>query len=253
MKYRGMLAIIVAYVPVVACKGLADVGSFTHGSADASDESMATEHAPSEPDAGAGEEAHVPQGAIPEAGVLPDAVTPEAGLLPDSATPEAGGLSDAALCEASASAFSSLSAACAEAQTSVASYSSPAELASLVVGEWFRCEGPIQPAGEPVAPDGQNGLYFDLFAGQNQGSISGLIPDGPPCYGFGGVLVYVGNDAYGLVDWAFSQDDAGNPGIVFQGTRIGVIYDQPVFSNQGHRMVLSDPTWAGTYVRIPHS
>jgi hypothetical protein len=139
-------------------------------------------------------------------------------------------------------------AACAAAASATVPFSSAQQLAALVVGDWLRCEGPIQPEGMPVAPDGQFGIEFDLNPGEEQGYASGIIPTGGACLST--LLLYVGNDDYGPTSWAFAQTSSG-PGIVFQSTFQTVVYDNPVFSSGGNRMLLTDPTYHGNYVRVP--
>lgn len=99
----------------------------------------------------------------------------------------------------------------------------------------------------PVAPDGQDGIEFQLNPGEQQGYASGLMPTGGPC--FGGVLLYAGSERYAQPSWAFASTSTG-PGIVFQNTFGDIVYDNPVFSAGGKRMVLSDPIYNGTYVSI---
>jgi hypothetical protein len=138
-------------------------------------------------------------------------------------------------------------AACAAPATTTVPFSDPKGLVALIVGYWLRCEGPIQPKGMPVVPDGQNGIEFDLNPGQQQGEAGGLSPSGGPC--MNRLLLYVGNGNYAPAWWAFASTPTG-PGLVFQDTRGDVVYDNPVFSAGGKRMVLSDPIYNGTYVRL---
>lgn len=137
-------------------------------------------------------------------------------------------------------------AACAAPPSAQVPYTDAKSLASLIVGDWLRCEGPIQPVGMPVAPDGQDGIEFDVNPGEQQGQAGGLMPSGGPC--LNQVLLYDGSEHYAPTSWAFASTSTG-PGIVFQDTFGDVVYDNAVFSSGGKRMVLSDPTYNGTYIR----
>jgi hypothetical protein len=140
-------------------------------------------------------------------------------------------------------------AACAAPATPEVAYTGAAGLAALLVGNWIRCEGPIQPIGQAPAPDGQIGLEFDIYPGQSQGGMGAILPPANgPCYGF--VLAYVGGDQYDPVSWAFDAGTAGAPGIVFQATTGSAVYDQPSFSAGGNRMTLTDDIWNGNYVKL---
>jgi hypothetical protein len=140
-------------------------------------------------------------------------------------------------------------AACATPATPEVGYADAAELAALLLGNWIRCEGPIQPIGQAPAPDGQIGLEFDLFPGQSLGGMGALLPPANgPCYGF--VLAYVGGNQYDPVSWAFNAGTAGAPGLVLQATTGPAVYDQPAFSAGGNRMSLTDSIWNGTYVKL---
>jgi hypothetical protein len=137
-------------------------------------------------------------------------------------------------------------AACAAPAAATVTFSDAKDLVALIVGDWLRCEGPIQPKGMPVAPDGQDGIEFDLNPGEQQGQAGGLAPSGGPCLNM--LLLYVGGGNYAPTSWAFVSTPTG-PGLVFQDTFGHVVYDNPVFSDGGKRMVLSDPIYNGTYVR----
>ena len=141
-------------------------------------------------------------------------------------------------------------AACAAATTATkVPFTNANELAALLVGGWMRCEGPLQPNGGPVAPDGQDGLELNLFPGTQQGPVRGMRPNGGPC--FDHLLLYVGGGKFDVsMSWAFSATPTG-PGLVFQGADSLVVYDHPAFSNGGKRMILTDPLWFGTYVKGP--
>ena len=139
-------------------------------------------------------------------------------------------------------------AACAEAPAGVNSYATESDLNALIVGQWVRCQGILQPEGGLPAPDRQDGLEFDL-----DGSIYGLVSSELPLPPGGtGYLPYVGG-GYGLETWQFWPGDGGVPGVLFEiSTGSGGFADTPQFSNGGNRMALSDAIWGGTYVRFSH-
>jgi hypothetical protein len=258
MNRARQLLHLLAFFPTVACGALADVGSFTDAS-DAMNAAM-SDRAESSLLAGDGISDQVvtpPNGDMDAASIGLDALfidNAESASTDSWLSPETGSL-DANSCEGAPPVLGDASALCGAPPTPIVPFGSAADLADLVVGQWYRCEGPLQPQGGAVAPDGQSGLEFELNAGTNQGALDGLIPSGTPCYGFGLVLPYVGGERYGQVNWAFASvpsdaGDGGPPGIVFQDTAGLVVYDQPIFSDQGNRMSLSDSIWNGTYVRI---
>jgi hypothetical protein len=136
--------------------------------------------------------------------------------------------------------------ACAEAPTAVIPYATASDLTALIVGQWVRCEGVLQPQNGLPAPDRQDGLQFE-----SGGGVDGLVSSELPLpEGGTGYLPYIGG-TYGIIDWQFWPTDAGAPGVLFESS--GGSYgfeDTPVFSNGGNRMVLSDAVWPGTYVRF---
>jgi hypothetical protein len=62
-------------------------------------------------------------------------------------------------------------------------------------------------------------------------------------------LPYVGG-LYEPVEWKLVITPTGL-NVSFTGTTIGPVSDVPVFTDGANTMSLSDPLWAGTYVRYP--
>ena len=67
-------------------------------------------------------------------------------------------------------------AACAAPAAATVTFSDAKDLVALIVGDWLRCEGPIQPKGMPVAPDGQTGSSSTSIRANSKARLVGSLP-----------------------------------------------------------------------------